>query len=84
MKKNLSQLKNLGPASQRWLQGVGIETEADLRALGAVDAYRRVKHAFPRQVSLVMLYALAGVIHGCHWNDLPPGLKDKLKAEVGR
>ncbi|MBI2256538.1 MAG: TfoX/Sxy family protein [Proteobacteria bacterium] len=82
MKQDLTRLKNLGPTSTRQLKEVGIETEADLRQLGAVAAYRRLKHAFPRQISLVMLYALAGALHDCHWNDLPPGMKESLKADA--
>lgn len=75
-------LKNLGPASVRQLREVGIETPDALRAIGAVAAYRRLKHAFPRQVSLLMLYALAGALLDCHWNRLPPGLKEDLKAQA--
>jgi DNA transformation protein len=82
MEHSLVRLKNLGPVSVRQLKEVGIITEADLRQLGAVAAYRRLKHAFPRQVSLVMLYALAGALHDCHWNALPPGMKETLKAKA--
>jgi hypothetical protein len=27
-----------------------------------------------------MLYALEGALRGCHWNRLPPGMKEKLQA----
>lgn len=80
MTGDLLRLKNIGPASVRQLRDVGIENEAALRQLGALAAYRRLKHAFPRDVSLVMLYALEGALAGCHWNHLPPGVKEKLKA----
>ena len=80
MTGDLLRLKNIGPASVRQLRDVGIEDEAALRKLGALAAYRRLKHAFPREVSLVMLYALEGALTGCHWNHLPPGAKEKLKA----
>jgi len=80
MTGDLLRLKNIGPASVRQLRDVGIEDEAALRKLGALAAYRRLKHAFPREVSLVMLYALEGALTGCHWNHLPPGVKGKLKA----
>lgn len=80
MASDLIKLKNIGPASVRQLREVGIEDEAALRRLGAVAAYRRLKHAFPREVSLVMLYALEGALRGCHWNQLPPGIKEKLRA----
>ena len=77
---DLIRLKNIGPVSARQLREVGIEDEATLRKLGAIAAYRRLKHAFPREVSVVMLYALEGALRGCHWNQLPPGVKQKLQA----
>lgn len=80
MTDDLTRLKNIGPASARQLQEVGIGDAAALRRLGAKRAYDRLKHAFPREVSLVMLYALEGALRNCHWNRLPPGVKDKLKA----
>ena len=79
MTGDLMRLKNIGPASVRQLRDVGIENEAALRKLGALAAYRRLKHAFPRDVSLVMLYALEGALAGCHWHHLPPGVKEKLE-----
>lgn len=80
MTNDLARLKNIGPASIRQLREVGIEDAAALRKLGALAAYRRLKHAFPREVSLLMLYALEGALRDCHWNRLPPGVKEKLQA----
>ena len=80
MVSDLINLKNIGPASVRQLREVGIEDAAALRKLGAIAAYHRLKHAFPREVSLVMLYALEGALRDCHWNRLPPGVKEKLRA----
>ena len=80
MTNDLARLKNIGPASIRQLREVGIEDAAALRKLGALAAYRRLKHAFPREVSLLMLYALEGALRDCHWNRLPPGVKDQLQA----
>ncbi|HET6158438.1 MAG TPA: TfoX/Sxy family protein [Dongiaceae bacterium] len=80
MSDDLLRLKNIGPATIRQLRDVGIEDEATLRKLGALAAYQRLKHAFPREVSLLMLYALEGALLGCHWNHLPPGVKEELKA----
>ena len=82
MNNDLTSLKNIGPASVRQLRDVGIESAAELRKVGALDAYRRLKHAFPRHVSLLMLYALEGALRDCHWNRLPPGVKEKLKQAV--
>jgi len=83
MMDDLTMLKNIGPASARQLRDVGIETAAELRRIGAPDAYRRLKHAFPRHVSLMMLYALEGALRDCHWNRLPPGVKARLKGAAG-
>lgn len=85
MKDDLTALKNIGPASARQLRDVGIDHGAALRKVGALDAYRRLKHAFPRHVSLMMLYALEGALRDCHWNRLPAGVKERLKqaAEAG-
>jgi DNA transformation protein len=80
MADGLMRLKNIGPTSARQLREIGIEDAATLRWLGALDAYRRLKHAFPREVSLTMLYAPEGALRNCHWNHLPPGVKENLKA----
>jgi DNA transformation protein len=82
MRDDLTSLKNIGPASARQLREVDIADAAALRKLGAVAAYRRLKHAFPRQVGLLMLYALEGALRDCHWNSLPEGVKDRLKRAV--
>jgi DNA transformation protein len=82
MKTSLADCRNLGPVSARRLAEVGIETEAHLRELGAVVAYRRVKHAFPRHVSLNLLYALAATLAGIDWRDLSPDMKAQLKADA--
>src|SRR5690606_40672600 len=65
----LLQLKNLGMASVNILHAIGINTYADLRRVGAVEAYRRIK-ARHINVSKVMLYALQGALMDVHWNDL--------------
>ncbi|MGB3609547.1 MAG: TfoX/Sxy family protein [Cellvibrio sp.] len=77
----LLQLKNLGMASVNILHAIGINTYADLRRVGAVEAYRRIK-ARHINVSKVMLYALQGALMDVHWNDLPPEMKTQLVAEA--
>jgi len=75
----LLQLKNLGMASVNILHAVGINTYADLRRIGAVEAYLRIK-ARDINVSKVMLYALQGALLNVHWNDLDPEMKLQLVA----
>ncbi len=79
----LSALRNLGPASARWLAEAGIHAESELRVLGAVAAYRRVKHMSPREVTRLMLYALEGALRDVPWNALPEDVKTRLKREAG-
>lgn len=77
----LLQLKNLGMATVNILRAIGITTFSELREIGAVEAYRRIKSR-NINVSKVMLYALQGALMDVHWNDLPPDLKNQLVAEA--
>lgn len=60
-------LPGLGTVSRALLASVGIVSAADLRALGAVAAFRRVKAARPKRVSLNLLWALEGALSGRDW-----------------
>jgi DNA transformation protein and related proteins len=62
----LEALRKLGPASRQMLIAAGIESDEQLRALGAVRAYLAVKRANAR-ASLNLLWALEGVLTGKHW-----------------
>lgn len=77
-------LLNLGPATARRLAAVGITDETALRRLGAAAAYRRVKHEFPRETSLVLLHALEGALADTPWLELSDEVKTRLRREVGR
>lgn len=78
----LLELKNLGMASVNILQAIGVKNYDDLSKVGAVEAYRRIKHR-GISVSKVMLYALQGALMDVHWNELPPDLKARLVNEAG-
>jgi len=77
MNDELQELRNLGKTSAQWLHAVGIHSAADLRRLGAVDAYRAVK-ARGFRASKVLLYAIEGALQGIHWSDLPLERKEAL------
>ena len=81
--RTLSALRNIGAVSARRLSAVGIASERELRAMGAVAAYRRVKHMEPRHTSLNLLYALEGALMGCHWQRVPVEVKARLRREAG-
>ncbi|GAB4577572.1 MAG: TfoX/Sxy family protein [Anaerolineales bacterium] len=78
----IKKLPNIGPKSAQWLEAVGIKTLDDLEELGAVEAYRRVKAAFPERVSLNMLWGLQGALLDLPWNELSPEMKEKLKKQL--
>ena len=66
MSEKITALPNLGPKSQAMLAAAGITTLAELRALGAIPAYVRVK-ASGANASLNLLWALEGVLCGQPW-----------------
>ncbi|MEQ7920433.1 TfoX/Sxy family protein [Xanthomonas sp. WHRI 1810A] len=81
MDDELRQLKNLGKTSAQWLHASGIHSTADLRRLGAVNAYRAVKtRGF--NVSKTLLYALEGALEDQHWSALSVERKEALKLQV--
>lgn len=76
-------LPNLGPRSAEWLQSIGVETEADLRAIGAVEAYCLIR-AQRQGASLNLLYALEGALTQRPWNSFSAEEKAALQAAVER
>ena len=75
-------LPGLGPVTGGWLKEAGIGSAGDLRAIGSVEAYRRLKFMLPRRVSLNALYALEAALRGCHWLDLPQDVKSALQQQA--
>ena len=80
---DLTSLRNIGPKSASWLESVGINTADELFDLGVEEAYRKVRAAYPDQVSLNMLYALQGALLDLPWNELPEEMKSQLRQSVG-
>ena len=70
-------LRNIGPKSMAWLRQTGVRTLDDLKAVGALAAYVRVKRAGFKP-SLNLLYALEGAILDCHWQEIPDERRSDL------
>ena len=70
MTKSLVHMHNFGPKTAARLAAIGVADEAALRRIGAVGAYLRLKHRFPRETSLNALYALFGALGGRPWQDV--------------
>lgn len=76
--ERLTDLPNIGREMARKLTAVGIGSPEALRALGAKEAFSRLKAAWP-QVCLVHLYALEGAVRDVDLNVLPRETKADLK-----
>ena len=61
------------------MRNIGREMARKLAAVGAKEAFFRLKKTFP-QVCLVHLYALEGAVTGQEYNQLPEETKRELKA----
>jgi len=74
-------LRNIGPKSAAWLRQVGLRTEADLVAVGPVEAFMRVRRAGFKP-TMNLLYALEGALCDCHWQEVPEPRRVQLAQEA--
>ena len=74
-------LRNIGPKSMAWLRQTGVRTLEDLKGVGALAAFVRVKRAGFKP-SLNLLYALEGAILDCHWQEIPDSRRSELIADA--
>lgn len=75
----VSSIRNLGPRSEAMFARAGIHTAAELRALGADAAYRRLIETGTRP-HFIGYYALVMGLQGRPWNHLDEREKDELRA----
>jgi hypothetical protein len=76
-------LRNLGVSSAAWLVEAGIRSISDIRRVGPVGAFERVRSKHP-DVSLNLLWALIAGLEDRDWRDLTEVEKERWKAELGR
>ncbi len=77
----VSDLKNLGAVSARWLESVDIHTVGDLRRLGPALAWRIVRERYP-EANVLLLWAMAAGLMDRHWQSLSESEKKALRAEA--
>lgn len=70
-------LRNIGPKGMAWLRQTGVRTLDELKSVGALSAFVRVKRAGFKP-SLNLLYALEGAIRDCHWQEIPDARRSEL------
>jgi DNA transformation protein len=78
----LARMRNLGPISASRLRVVGIDSPEELKRVGAVEAYIRLKETHPFEISVVFLYALHGAVTDTDWRQLSESTRARLRREV--
>lgn len=82
--KGLRALPSLGKASAEQRVDGGVTTPAMLRRIGAEEAWRRLRFAHGKRVTLTWIYALDIAIRGVPWKELTEARAAKLRAAAER
>ena len=75
----LSALKNIGKATEKWLNNIGVYTRQDLEDIGVTLIYKVLKFNYPSKITPNLLYALQGAVDDINWQELPEDVRDQLK-----
>ncbi len=78
----LSDLVNIGSQTEQLLHQVRIYTQQELRELGPVEAWRRIKRLYPEKATLTCLFVLQGALLAIPWRHLPEEITLRLLSEV--
>lgn len=78
----LSQLKGLGPKSEKWLNEIGIFTKADLEKIGVVKTYIKLQKGCSTKPSMNFLYAMVGALENEHWAKIAKSERERLLMEI--
>ena len=79
----LEDLRTIGATTAGWLRGVGIQTPAQLRQVGAAAAFSMVAFRYGAAVNRNLLYALAGALKGRAYNSFSMKEKRRLCEQAG-
>jgi len=83
--RKISEMRNLGPACEKDLNAVGIETAGQVVELGAEETFiqmllgRKSVGRSAKCCNAVYLYAIYGAIHDIDWRQLPQQKKQHFK-----
>ena len=80
----LTELPNIGPVLTENLRRVGVTSAEDLRAVGACEAWLRIRTRVDSGACFHQLTALAGAELGIPKKELPPERKAELRAAYTR
>jgi len=76
--RKVADLKNLGFKSAQVLERIGIYHADELKSVGALQAFVRLKEETNINPSLNFLYAMVGAIEDKHWSKVCQTDKAKL------
>lgn len=82
MTKMISELSGLGPFMTRVLAEIDVHDEDDLRTLGAVETYARLKMMHGKTISLNALWGIDAALNNMRWQDITPARKAELKSQL--
>ncbi|KKW40164.1 hypothetical protein A2454_05845 [Candidatus Peribacteria bacterium RIFOXYC2_FULL_55_14] len=79
----LKTLPNIGKKMEKHLSEIGVSTLNDLKKMGALEAWRRIRAKDPQKdCCICALYALEGAIMGIRWHELPEKVKEALREKA--
>ena len=79
MSDAVERLPNLGPYITKRLTEIDVRNVGDLHAMGAVEAYARLKFRFGREITLNALWGMDAALSGIDWRHLSDDRKSELK-----
>lgn len=82
--RKIEALKNIGKKIAARLNEVGVFYEEELRAIGAVEAYKKIREKHPDEILPLCyyLYSFEGAIADKHWDAIGEKRKRELKAHI--
>ena len=79
---SLKDLKGLGQKTEKQLNDIGIYSKADLKQIGPVKAFIKLKNESNFKPSLNFLYAMVGALEDKHWTEIARQDKERLLFEL--
>ena len=76
----IENLRNIGATTGQWLRDTGIRTIADLQAVGATSAFRRVQLRH-NEVSWNLLWSLVAGLQDRDWRELSDADKQRVLSD---
>ncbi len=78
----ISSLRNLGPRVEEYMANVGIHSAEELREIGYMAAYVKLRAHKPKIMNRMALYAIYGALTDQDCMRLPREIKDALEVEL--